>query len=853
MYYQFKPKRSNIAATIHRMIHTASTAGLATAALAGLYSTAAVAQQAPAQPAAQADENGLQEVVVTARYRSENLQSTPISITAFSAEDLQQQQLVNINDLGNTIPNAYFREPTSNYGPTETIGLRGFTQTDFNYGFQPTVGFYIDDLYQGSLTGSSFDLADMERVEVLNGPQGTLSGMNSIGGAIRLITNKPKDENSTSVQLTYGEKHRIEFVGVENLALINQVLDLRIVGVSRSEDSIGHYLDFTCSMKAQGQPTSVYGTLPQSATAQQGCELGGLGGFNHQGARLELRYTPTSALEVNVTTFYNKQADEPPLQALLTPYGGPNDSLNDAYSAGTVFNKFGMNYAGNTHFVSPNPWDNYATFGDVVTGQQYNPQQTLQEYGASATVDYIISDSVQLKYIWGYRTYNTNWINDSDLTPFGLTQTDYYQFHQQYQNELRLSGEAFDKRLNWTVGAFNYNERDTEVNGTNFDAFQSFGLPNNVTTEGFTTNNLSGFIHLDYKLTDQWSLSGGWRLTDQYLTNSYQHIVDDPAFAASNLTLAAPVTFSGSRGDWSGALNFQATPNLFFYGQAASGFTLPGFNSRVETVGQLEEVVPGQKAVNYELGAKTDWFDHKLRVNGSLFYEDYKSYLNLELAAQCTAANSLNPGQPYFLAGGKCPAGTAMAGTSGFFPWFYYAGIPAYEPGAELHVDVAPIDRLLINFEGGWLEFHAKNTDLNPLTPGYIAPSVRLQPEWNASAGVQYGILLPGGTLTPRLDWRYQGYQTIGPENVFQISQWREPGYSLVNARLTYAPEGAKWNVSLQALNLFNKFYWQQLGSPVSLAGGATVPSANNLSPAAAEVGTPGLPREWMVSIGATF
>lgn len=851
MSYQLKPNRSSIAVTIHKMIHATSSVALATAALASLCSGAALAQQAPDQPSSQSDENGLQEVVVTARYRTENLQSTPISITAFSAEDLQQQQLVNINDIGNTIPNAYFREPVSNFGPTETIGLRGFTQTDFDYGFQPTVGFYIDDLYQGSLTGSSFDLADMERVEVLNGPQGTLSGVNSIGGAIRLITNKPKDEDSTSVQVTYGEKHRTEFVGVENLKLIDQVLDLRIVGVSRSEDSIGHYLDFTCAMKAQGQPASVYGTLPQSADAQQGCELGGLGGFNHQGARLELRYTPTSALDVNVTTFYNKQSDEAPLQALLSPYGGPNDFLNDAYDASVVFPKFGMNYTGNTHLVSPNPWDNYATYGDVVTGQQYNPQQTLSEYGASATVDYNISDSVQLKYIWGYRTYNTNWINDSDLTPFGLTQTNYFQYHQQYQNELRLSGEAFDKRLNWTTGVFYYNARDTEVNGTNFDAFQAFGLPNNVTTEGFTTNNLSGFIHLDYKLTDQWSVSGGWRLTDQYLTNAYQHVVDDPIYAADNLTLATPVTFSGSRGDWSGALNFQATPNLFFYGQAASGFTLPGFNSRVETIGQLEEVVPGQDAVNFELGAKTDWLDHRLRVNGSVFYEDYKSYLNLELGTQCSAPASLNPGQPYFLAGGNCPAGTALAGTPGLAPWFFYTGVPAYEPGAELHVDMAPIDRLLINFEGGWLEFHSK--DSTQSNPGYIAPSVRLQPEWNASGGVQYGLLLPGGTLTPRLDWRYQGYQTNGPENVYQITQWRLPGYSLFNARLTFAPQGAKWNVSLQAQNLFNKFYWQQLGSPLSLAGGATVPSANNLSPAVAQVGTPGLPREWMVSISASF
>jgi iron complex outermembrane recepter protein len=856
MGYELKQKPSTASATVRRILQGAAGVGLA--ATMGLCANVALAQQASDQQPTDVDANGaLQEVVVTARFRSENLQSTPISITALTADDLKQQQIQNVNDIGATVPNAYFRQPTSNFGPTETIGLRGFTQTDFDYGFQPTVGFYIDDLYQGSLTGSSFDLADIERVEVLNGPQGTLFGMNSIGGAIRLITQRPKDDTEASAQLTYGEKHRLEFVGVFNTALIDHILDVRIVGVSRSEDSIGHYLDYTCTMKAQGQPASVYGTLPQSASTQQGCELGGLGGFSHQNARIELKYTPVENLEVNLNAAYSKQADDPPLQALLTPYGGPNDFLNNAYSAGTVFPKFGINYAGlpagNPHFVSPNPWDNYASYGDIVTGQQLNPQQTLQETSTSATLDYTFADAIHLKYIWGYRTYNTDWANDSDLTPFGLEQTAYYQLHRQFQNEIRLSGELLDERLNWTVGGFDYNARDVEVNGTNFDAYQSFGLPNNVTTAGYTTNNISGFVHLDFKLTQQWSVSAGWRLTDQYLTNSYTHLVDDPIYAADDLVLPTPVHFSGSRGDWSGALNFQATSNLFFYAQAASGFTLPGFNSRVETLGQLEEVVPGQAATNYELGAKTDWFDHRLRINASVFYEDYKSYLNLELGAQCSAATSLNPGTPYFLAGGNCPAGTALAGTPGLSPWFYYTGIPAYEPGAELQINAAPIDRLLINLSGGWLEFHAKNEDLGAASPGYINPSVRLQPEFNASGGIQYGVLVPGGTITPRLDWRYQGYQTNGPENVYQISEWRVPGYSLFNARLTYAPTGDKWNISVQALNLFNKFYWEQLGSPLSLAGGATVPSANNLSPAAAQVGTPGVPREWMVSFGFNF
>jgi iron complex outermembrane recepter protein len=852
---------------------TASTAPTDPTDAAAAQASVAQAQTTPAPaPAAQTAPSGaLQEVVVTARYRQENLQQTPLSITAITATDLAQQGLENVNDLGDEIPNAYFREPISNFGPTETIGLRGFTQVDFDYSFQPTVGVYVDDVYQGSLTGSSLDLADLNRVEVENGPQGTLFGVNSIGGAIRLITNKPQDNDSGSVQATYGEKHRVEFVGIGNASLIPEKLFARVVVTEREEDPIGHYLDFTCEMKAQGQPASVYGTLPESVSPLEGtgCAIGGLGGFDHKQIRGMLRYLPTSGMEINVNAYYYKQADDPPLQTLLTPYGGPFDLADNCYSQGctlgpfhlpgVVFPLFGMNYAGdcggkscNPHFVSPSPWDNYSTFGDIVTGQSYNPQQVLDEYGTSATLDYDITDSLHFKYIWAYRTYTTNWINDSDLTPFGLTQTNYLQGHRQFSNEARLTGDLFGKRLEYTVGFFSYDARELETSGTNFDADAYLGeLPNFENVQGFSTNNEAGYLHLNFKLTDKWSVSAGGRYTDQYLTETFSHTSTVPA---DSIFLPGQVVRSGSRGDWSGSLNYQLTPDIFLYTEAASGYTLPGFNARVETIGQLYENVPGQEAVNYEVGAKTEWFDHRLRVNGSVFYEDYKSYLNLSLGTQCTAGSSLNAGPPVYglPPGAPCPAGTALAGIPGFFPYFYYSGIPAYMPGAEIEAYAEPIDRLTLNFTGGWEEFHSKISDVT--SPNYIAPSVRLQPEWDASGGVQYGIRLPNSaTLTPRLDWRYQSYITNGPTTYYQIPQWRVPGYSLFNASLWYAPDAAKWKVGFQALNVFNKFYWEQLGAPTTLLPGATVPSAANLYPTYAQMGTPGLPREWMVTFMMSF
>ena len=143
-----------------------------------------------------AQDAGLEEILVTARYREENIQTTPIAISAFSGEELELRNIENVEDIGQAIPNAYFRRNASNFGPNNTIGLRGLNQIDFSYAFEPTVGIYIDDVYHSTITGSDMDIVDLERVEVLRGPQGTLFGKNRIGGAIRLISRAPQGEDT---------------------------------------------------------------------------------------------------------------------------------------------------------------------------------------------------------------------------------------------------------------------------------------------------------------------------------------------------------------------------------------------------------------------------------------------------------------------------------------------------------------------------------------------------------------------------------------------------------------------------------------------------------------------------------
>ncbi len=154
------------------------------------------------------DTDALQEVVVTAQFRKQNLQDTPIAITAVSAQTLQERNQTQLADVTSEAPNVVLKQTGGAFGPGMSAYIRGVGQSDFNPALEPGVGIYVDDVYYPSLTGANFDLLDLDRVEVLRGPQGTLSGRNSEGGSIKLYTVKPQDADTAEVQTTYGARVR---------------------------------------------------------------------------------------------------------------------------------------------------------------------------------------------------------------------------------------------------------------------------------------------------------------------------------------------------------------------------------------------------------------------------------------------------------------------------------------------------------------------------------------------------------------------------------------------------------------------------------------------------------------------
>ncbi|HEV7714077.1 MAG TPA: TonB-dependent receptor plug domain-containing protein, partial [Steroidobacteraceae bacterium] len=258
----------------------------------GVFALALASVPVLAQEPAAAESGGLEEVVVTAQFRSQPLQDTPLAITAVTADMIESRSQNNLAALADQAPNVNLRETGGAFGPGMSANIRGVGQADFNPALEPGVGVYIDDVYYASLTGANFDLVDVDRVEILRGPQGTLAGRNSIGGAIKIFSSLPKGDDSGSLKVTYGTRHLIDVRASADFAIVPDRLFLRASGVSRSQDGYVNRYDYGCTHPGSGIPNN----------GQQGdCLLGTEGGKDYTGGRVALRFLASDKVEINLT------------------------------------------------------------------------------------------------------------------------------------------------------------------------------------------------------------------------------------------------------------------------------------------------------------------------------------------------------------------------------------------------------------------------------------------------------------------------------------------------------------------------------------------------------------------------
>ena len=605
---------------------------------------------APAWAAAPgADEGALAEVIVTAQFRQENLQDTPFAITAVSGDQLEQQGLTNVTDLGLVIPNANIRPQGSFSGPTPLIGMRGVQTTDYIFTSEPGVGIYIDDVYQGTLTGSAIDLLDLERVEVLRGPQGTLFGKNSLGGAIRLISREPQGNETGTLELTYGTSHRLDLRGVYDFKLTDK-LYARITGVSKQIDGYQDVLDFACQMRANGTP-QLAGTFPTQVPSERqlkgDCKIAERGGSDTNAGRMMLRYLATDAMEMSLAADYTKTTQEPAVDSKLTRHSDTN-FFNNLYSNNVVFPKYGITFTQDDRFLTGDPFKTYAIPIDPIGGKSFPVNWETEAWNVSGKLLYQFSDTLGLTMIAGYRTYDSDWMGDGDQMPIDLNHTYELQSHTQRSLEARLSGQAIGTKLNWTAGAYRYDDSSHLGGYVTLPAFASI-LPNFNQNDSFTTESTSAFLHGTFSFTDAFTVTAGGRYTDEKKTYAFDH--------SPYLLIPGELEYGSSHFDWKVSADYRFNEAAMVYGTVSTGFRSDGAQPRPFTPGQQRVPVPAQELTSYEIGTKLDLFERRLRVNIALFMDDYDPRVFTSNGTQCNLPSNLDPGPAISVPAGQVPPG----------------------------------------------------------------------------------------------------------------------------------------------------------------------------------------------------
>ncbi len=299
------------------------------------------------EPAKADDVQLLEEIVVTAQFREQGLQSTPVAITAINGSQLEQRTLSSVTDLNGLAPNLTVTKGTNTNGPSAQLFIRGVGQSDGHPGLEPGVGLYVDDVYRGLLLGTDLDLTDLDRVEVLRGPQGTLAGKNSLGGSLKLFSKKPSDQTDGYVEGTYGDFNRIELRAGGNFTLVPDTLYARISGASKQVDGYMDRLDFACAHPGTSQANT---QIP----VQPGCKLGTEGGEDVNAVRVALRWIASDTVEDNFIADATRDRSEVPALKLI--------SSTNSQHLGSATGPLLVPGGGSQYITGAHSYTTYATF-----------------------------------------------------------------------------------------------------------------------------------------------------------------------------------------------------------------------------------------------------------------------------------------------------------------------------------------------------------------------------------------------------------------------------------------------------------------------------------------------------------
>jgi iron complex outermembrane recepter protein len=745
------------------------------AALICAWPSMATAQTAATNAAAAQDTTGLEEIVVTAQFRRENLQAVPLAITAINAAMMEERGQNSLHDLAQQAPNVTLVETGGAFGPGMTATIRGIGQADFDPAFAPGVGVYIDDVYYTSLTGSNFALLDLERVEILRGPQGTLSGANSEGGSIKIYSVKPQGNDTGSVKVSYGQRNLIDVQAMADVALVSDSLFMRISGISHQQDGYVTRIDYGCAFPQSG--------VPAVGGLQQDCSAGKEGGKNYQGGRVAFRWLASDNFEANLTADVTIDKSETAAVTLL--------AVNPLLALPTTVNSKlppGSTVVYDDRFVPNNPYISYAGFCGVgLAGNNYcfSPDTHNKQWGTNLTLDWKLAPELALKSITGYREFDTNWTEDNDVSPLSGSLGAEHLLNHTLTQELRLNGSVASL-FDYTVGGFLLNQVTTYPTHQVLDYIAPGLNFEFLGDDPIHEKDYAGFADVTWHILEALTLRAGARYTHQEKDYTYNRY--NPATIGGGDSVFFPPGFSGTRGEFSGGktdyrvnLDYRWTPEIMTYASVSTGFKGGGSNPRPFVATQVVPFGP-ETLTNYEIGAKSDWFDHTLRFNIAAFYGKYKDIqLVLLSCPQFSGGSTATPCAAPVNGGDANIYGVEVEAA------YRYEGLSLEVSASHQHFEYTEVNA-------------ATGVTLGSTEPGF-------QPtKW--SLGAQYDARIPnGGTITPRLDFIYSsGYQTIAVADAFSYLA----GYHELNGRLTYKPESNKWEASVVGTNLGGKVWYTQ-------------------------------------------
>jgi iron complex outermembrane receptor protein len=788
-----------MSATISAAVRGALLTSLALAPLA-------VQAAAPAESA-----GGLEEVVVTAQFRQEKLQNTPIAISAFTAANMEARGISNVTDLDAFVPNAVIQPLGAGWGATLAAFIRGVGLGDNILSFEPGVPIYVDDVYMGRPQGAIFDLLDLERVEVLRGPQGTLFGKNAVGGTVRLISKKPQGDGSGSISLTVGSFNRLDARASTDVTLIQDRLFARFSFSSKKADGYFNILDYECVKGAGtlgnggegafGIPGIKLGSMLPAGS--KSCVVDTLGNENVQSARAAFRFLINDAAEFNLIADVTSQRQKGPADK-YTVIDKNLGFFNAGWNAAVAAPVFGTGIGYDSRFLTNSLYTNYSRFGDPITHRSFPNINDLQHWGVSGTLEWKLTDNVNLKSVTAYRTFWNQFGRDSDGSPLPIDGTYDDNRHRQFTEELQLTGTY--SRLDWATGVFYYDAHDSN-RGYNY-----LYTPFIASTDSFDqqdTTNYALFAQGTYHVDDKLSLTAGARYTHDKKDAIISRIGFDGTVAINNQF----VPTSATNTDYTLSANYKWTEDFMTYAKYATGFKGGGFSPRPSSPLQTAPFKP-EKLKTFELGAKSELLDKRVRLNGAWFYSKYTDQ-------QTFAQQFDSAGQNWFR--------TFNAGKATIW-------------GLEAELQAEPVDNLRIEGSFGYINYNLTDNQGNVLLleGDTCGPTGKDRcysprtPKYNGAIGVQYSFEVGGGKLTPRLDTQYQSKIYFTTNNGGE-----QDAYTLLNGRVTYETQDKNWELSLYGRNLTDKGYFNGKLSLIGFFG--------------REQGNPGAPREWGLTFKRSF